>query len=974
MDNFIRIRGARQHNLKNIDVDIPKNKLVVFTGVSGSGKSSLASDTIYAEGQRRYVESLSSYARQFLGIMNKPDVDSIEGLSPAIAIDQKSTSHNPRSTVGTVTEIYDYLRLLFARIGHPHCPNCGREISRQSPDQIVTKIMAEIKNRVKTLAGSNSLRYFILSPIVRDRKGEFSGLFDNLIAKGFSKVRLDGLIFDLKESFALIKTNKHTIEVVIDKFTFDRKSARNEVAMSNLRTRLMEATEQALALSDGLIILTLVLDASFTFPEKPKKFSDQLYSERFACPVCNINIPEIEPRIFSFNSPHGACPKCTGIGSLLKIDPDLVFNPNLTISEGGILPYSKIFFQDTWLSRIIMTMANENKINLRIPIRDLTEEDKRKLLYGTKERIYTVKGTNRLGHMTKIHESYAGIIADLERRFSETESEYVRAEIEKFMRIENCPSCGGARLKKEVLTITVLDKSIVEITNLSINHTLKWISKLSKELVGREQIIAQPILKELEARLGFLISVGLDYLTLDRSANTLAGGEAQRIRLASQIGSGLSGVLYVLDEPSIGLHQRDNKKLIGTLKKLRDLGNTIIVVEHDREVMEKSDWIFDFGPSAGDRGGKIIFSGTASELKKSSTTTTGKYLGNHKLISVTSSPKIPDGELKLVGASAFNLKTIDVSFPLSKFICVTGVSGSGKSTLVVDTLYPALLSRLRSFVKQKPGIYHELEGTQLIDKVILVDQSPIGRTPKSNPATYTGLFTYIRELYSQLPDARVRGYKPGRFSFNVKGGRCEACEGEGQIKIEMQFLSDVYVECEICHGKRYNSETLEVRFKGKNIAEVLSFSVTEALPFFRNIPYITSKLETISDVGLGYIHLGQPAPTLSGGESQRVKLATELSKRQTGNTIYILDEPTTGLHFADIQKLLEVLVRLVDKGNTVIVIEHNLDVIKNADHIIDLGPEGGEKGGYIVATGTPSDIAEESKSYTGQFLKEILEL
>ena len=967
MENFIRVRGARQHNLKNIDLDIPKNKLVVFTGVSGSGKSSLAFDTIYAEGQRRYVESLSSYARQFLGIMNKPDVDSIDGLSPAISIDQKSTSHNPRSTVGTVTEIYDYLRLLYARIGHPHCPNCGREISRQSPDQIVTAILTNAQN----LGAVPQKRYLILAPVVRDRKGEFTALFENLRAKGYAKVRIDRHIYDLFDVPVLLKNNKHTIEVVVDKFVLEKKLLRDKIALSNFKTRLTDSIEQALGLSDGLVIISQVLDAAFTFPDKPNELSDHLFSERFSCPLCNISIAEIEPRIFSFNSPHGACPTCSGIGNLLKIDASLVFNPNLTISEGGILPYSKMFFHDTWFSRIVTTMANEQGINLRIPISQLPDNQRKLLLFGTGDQLYTVRGTNRMGQLTRIHETYSGIISDLEKRFSETESEFVRAEIAKFMRTEICPECRGARLKKEVLGITIEQKSIVEITSLAIDKTLVFITQLPTRLSAREQLIAASILKEIGTRLSFLSAVGLEYLSLDRGAATLAGGEAQRIRLASQIGSGLSGVLYVLDEPSIGLHQRDNRRLITTLKKLRDLGNTVVVVEHDREIIEEADWVFDFGPGAGSKGGQMIFSGTPDKLLTASSTTTGKYLKNPKLLTISHQISLPQGSITIQGASGNNLKKIDVSFPLGQFICVTGVSGSGKSTLITETLYPALVESKR-YTKLQAATFMEIAGAELIDKIILVDQSPIGRTPKSNPATYTGLFTAVRDLYSQLPDARARGYKPGRFSFNVKGGRCETCEGEGQIKIEMQFLSDVFVSCEVCHGKRYNSETLEVKFHGKSIAEVLDMTVDEAVEFFRNLPGTHEKLQTLKDVGLGYIHLGQSAPTLSGGESQRVKLATELSKRQTGNTVYILDEPTTGLHFADIKKFLEVVVRLVAKGNTVIVIEHNLDVIKNADYLIDLGPEGGDKGGYVITTGTPQEVAKHKTSYTGQFLREIL--
>ncbi len=970
---FIKVRGARQHNLKNINIDIPKNQLVVFTGLSGSGKSSLAFDTIYAEGQRRYVESLSSYARQFLGIMDKPDVDSIEGLSPAISIDQKTTSHNPRSTVGTVTEIYDYLRLLFARIGHPHCPICGREISRQPPEQIVTSILRIIEVLAQT-KGQSAIRFLILSPIVRDRKGEFSSMFDNLRTKGFTKARIDGHIMDLTEDLVLIKTNKHSIEVVIDRLAASKKELRDEVFSANLKSRLTEAVEAATALSDGLVIATEVLDAAFDFPEKPKIFADHLFSERFACPLDNISIGEIEPRSFSFNSPHGACPTCGGIGSLLKINPTLVFNPNLTISEGSILPYSKMFFHDTWFSRLVKTVCVENGIDMRKRLGELTEGSQKILLYGTGEKVYEVEGQNRFGRQTQIYEPFPGIISDLEKKFSESESDFVRVEIEKFMRKEICPACQGARLKSAALGITINKKSIVDISDLAIEQALVWITELRALTSERETVIATPIIKEIKARLGFLISVGLEYLTLGRAASSLSGGEAQRIRLASQIGSGLSGVLYVLDEPSIGLHPKDNGKLIMTLKHMRDLGNTVVVVEHDREIMEESDYIFDFGPGAGDHGGKIISMGTVAEIKKSSRSITGKYLKNPHLIQITNPGSISNSaELILKGASENNLKQIDVAFPLKHFICVAGPSGSGKSTLVVETLYHQLMSHFNPYHREKPGKNLGIQGLEFIDKVILVDQSPIGRTPRSNPATYTGLFTYIRDLFAQLPDSKVRGYKSGRFSFNVKGGRCEACEGEGQIKIEMQFLSDVFVTCEVCKGSRYNSETLEIRFKGKSIAEVLDMTVEEALGVFQNIPHVFQKLVTLNEVGLSYIHIGQPAPTLSGGEAQRVKLAAELSKRQTGKTVYILDEPTTGLHFADLEKLLQVLIRLKEKDNTVIVIEHNLDVIKNADYIIDLGPEGGDKGGYVVATGSPQTIIQSADSPTGQCLKKFLE-
>lgn len=971
MDQFIKVRGARQHNLKNIDLDIPKHQLVVFTGLSGSGKSSLAFDTIYAEGQRRYVESLSSYARQFLGVMDKPDVDLIEGLSPAISIDQKSTSHNPRSTVGTVTEIYDYLRLLFARIGHPHCPNCGREIERQSVDQMVASMIGLMKKDAQSLKGKVPMRYLLLSPIVRDRKGEYTELLDNLKAKGFTQARIDGHLMSMDEDLVLIKTNKHTIEAVTDKITLSAKELSDQVALGSLKSRLSQTIEQSISLSDGLVVLSQVKDPGFSFPDKPKQFADHLFSERFSCPVCNISIPEIEPRNFSFNSPHGACPTCTGIGTLLKIDASLVFNPNLTIAEGGILPYAKMVTNDTWRSRTLQTVADEHGINLRIPTGQLPEDHKKILLEGTGGQLYRVEGDNRFGRKTAIYEQFPGIIADLERRFKETESSWVRSEIEKFMRVELCPECKGARLKKDALSITIKDQAIVDITTLSITTIYEWAKDMPQHISEREQFIAKPILKEIEARLGFLVSVGLEYLTLNRAATTLSGGEAQRIRLASQIGSGLTGVLYVLDEPSIGLHQKDNMKLIQTLKKLKDLGNTVVVVEHDKEVMEAADFIFDFGPGAGRHGGQTIFAGTPRELLSDKKSVTGRYL-REGIKAPPQDAKMTTESITIVGATENNLKNVTAEFPLGKLICVTGVSGSGKSTLVVDTLYHSLAAVLHPLHRERPGKLKTIKGLELVDKIILVDQSPIGRTPRSNPATYTGVFTQVRDLFASMPASKTRGYSAGRFSFNVKGGRCEACEGEGQIKIEMQFLADVYVKCEVCHGRRYNAETLEVKFKGKDISEVLSMTVEEALEFFVHIPSIADKLQTLRDVGLTYVALGQPAPTLSGGEAQRTKLAAELTKRQTGRTVYILDEPTTGLHFADLEKLLVVLRRLVEKGNTIVVIEHNLDIIKNADYLIDMGPEGGDKGGEIVATGTPTEVAKNKRSYTGEFLKKVL--
>ena len=955
MDQLV-IKGARVHNLKNIDVTIPKNKLIVFTGISGSGKSSLAFDTIYAEGQRRYVESLAAYARQFLGIMDKPDVDSIEGLSPAISIDQKSSSHNPRSTVGTVTEIYDYLRLLFARVGHPHCPVCGREISHQSPQQIVDQIQL-LKSDTKKPA-----RILILAPVVRDRKGEFKDLFKDIAKKGYRLVRVDGKVQDVDEDFVLIKTNKHSIDVVVDKLTLPAE-----------KSRLIESVEQALKLSEGTIIAAKIHDKTFEIPKYPRQLEDHIFSERFMCPVDNVSIPEIEPRSFSFNSPHGACSVCNGLGVIRKVDDVLVFNTNLSIAEGGILPWSRIIESDTWAWRVLEHFCKENKIDIGKPTGEL-EPKARQLLLDGDDRLYRVKGPNRFGRLVTIDTEFEGIIANLETRYGQTESDFVRGEIEKFMRIDTCNLCRGTRLKKESLSITILRSSIAQVSEKSTVKAYEWVLQLEgKDILSeRELTIAKPIIKELSGRIKFLLDVGLDYITIDRAASTLAGGEAQRIRLASQIGSGLSGVLYVLDEPSIGLHQRDNNRLIETLKRLRDLQNTVIVVEHDREMMLAADHILDFGPGAGEHGGKIIAQGTPQQIVKNPHSLTGKYLAGKKDISIQKFRQTIKGAeekfLVIYGASEHNLKNIDVAFPLEKFICVTGVSGSGKSTLVHDILYRALA---RSFYrsKEKPGNHLDISGIENLDKVVLIDQSPIGRTPRSNPATYTGVFTHIRELFAKTTEARIRGYRTGRFSFNVKGGRCEACEGEGQVKITMQFLPDVYVICEVCQGKRYNEEALEIRFKEKNIYEVLEMTVEVALNFFANIPQVKQKLETIYDVGLGYIKLGQPAPTLSGGEAQRVKLATELSKRATGRTLYILDEPTTGLHFADIEKLLLILRRLVDVGNTVIIIEHNMEVIKNTDWIIDLGPEGGDNGGKVIAAGAPSQIMKNQHSYTGLYLR-----
>ena len=961
MDKII-IKGAREHNLKNIDLEIPKNKLVVFTGLSGSGKSSLAFDTIYAEGQRKYVESLSSYARQFLGVMKKPDVDLIEGLSPAISIDQKSTSHNPRSTVGTVTEIYDYLRLLFARIGHPHCLKCGREITHQTPEQITNSVFALINNEV-----SNRIKILILAPVVKDRKGEYKELFIDLKKRGYRKVRIDKQIFNLDENFILIKTNKHTIEVVIDEIVLTKNTDRLRVA---------EDIEKGLKLGNSELIVSIIKDVGFNIPQKPKKMLDELFSEKFACPICRISMPEIEPRIFSFNTPHGACPTCNGLGTLLTVDQNLVFNNNLSVSEGGILPYSNLFENDTWFSRTLVKFCEENNIPLKKRLSDVRKEKRDLLLKGTGERIYEVIGKNRWGRTTEIHETFRGLLWDLREKYQSTDSMFIKSRIEKFMRYEICQDCNGARLKKESLFITIENRSIKDVCDMSIVAALEFVKKLSDAVSLREVEISKIILKEIRERLLFLVNVGLDYLTLSRGAQSLAGGEAQRIRLASQIGSGLTGVLYVLDEPSIGLHQKDNKKLLETLKKLKNLGNTVLVVEHDRETMEHSDLIVDFGPAAGEEGGQIIAVGPIDKIKKDPNSLTGQFLSGKKRIRVFSTqPGVSldkdtpyDRSILVVGAREHNLKNINVSFPLNKFVVITGVSGSGKSTLINDILYHALMQKQNPYHRQNPGLHTRIEGYENIRRVYMIDQSPIGRTPRSNPATYTGAFTYIRELFSQTKKARIKGFGLGRFSFNVKGGRCESCEGEGQIKIEMQFLPDVYVTCEECNGMQYNREVLEVDFRGKNISDVLRMSVKEALAFFSFYSPLVHKLQTLNDVGLSYIKLGQPAPTLSGGEAQRVKLSYELSKKGQGS-LYLLDEPTTGLHFADLQKLLIVLRRLVDTGNTVVVIEHNLDVIKNADYIIDLGPDGGERGGEIVAAGTPKQITQHSRSYTGQFLK-----
>ncbi|MDN5294326.1 MAG: excinuclease subunit [Eubacteriales bacterium] len=941
MDKIV-VRGARVHNLKNIDVEIPRNKLVVITGLSGSGKSSLAFDTLYAEGQRRYVESLSAYARQFLGLMEKPDVDSIEGLSPAISIDQKTTSRNPRSTVGTVTEIYDYLRLLFARIGKPHCPQCGRPISRQTVDQMVDRVMAL----------PEGTRIAVLAPVVRGRKGEYRKLFQDIRKKGFVRVRVNGQIMDVAEEIQLDKNRKHNIEIVVDRIILRPDSVR----------RLTDSIETAMEHANGLVQV-VVLD-------EEKGGEELLFSRDAACPDCGISVEEISPRMFSFNSPYGACRECSGLGFRLEVDPELVVpDPNLSIAEGAIAPWAKNWQMGNYYYQLLTAVAAAYGFSLDTPFKDLRPEDVRVVLYGTEGKKITVHYTNSYGESSTYRTAFEGVIPNLERRYRETDSENVREEIESYMAQRPCPACGGARLRPESLAVLVGGKNIYQVTTMTVKEAQQFFRSL--ELTPREKQIADRILKEIDERLQFLINVGLDYLTLHRSATTLSGGESQRIRLATQIGSGLTGVLYILDEPSIGLHQRDNRKLIATLKRLRDGGNTLVVVEHDQETMLEADYIIDMGPGAGEKGGEVVAAGTVEEIKRCPQSITGQYLSGKKRIPVPPVRRKPKGWIKIVGAKEHNLKNIDVDIPLGVFVCVTGVSGSGKSTLINDILYRALAQRLHR-ARLKPGAHDDIRGIEQLDKVIAIDQSPIGRTPRSNPATYTGVFDAIRALYAQTPAARMRGYRPGRFSFNVPGGRCEECRGDGVTKIEMHFLPDVYVPCEVCRGKRYNRETLEVKYRGKNIADVLDMVVDEAAEFFRNIPAIYRKLKTLQDVGLGYIRLGQPATTLSGGEAQRVKLATELSRRSTGRTLYLLDEPTTGLHMDDVYRLLQVLDRLVQAGNTVLVIEHNLDVIKWADYIIDLGPEGGEEGGRVVACGTPEKVAEVAESYTGQFLREVL--
>jgi len=986
LDHII-IKGARQHNLKNINLEIPKNKLVVFTGVSGSGKSSLAMDTIYAEGQRRYVESLSAYARQFLGVMDKPDVDKIEGLSPAIAIDQKTTSKNPRSTVGTITEIYDFFRLLYARVGHPHCYNCGREISRQSSDQILAR-MVELISQEKEFKSERGVRFFILSPVIKDRKGEYSTLFENLKKQGILRARIDGIIRDLKEHFELIKTNKHTIEAIITRQIVNAKKLRNEKEKKLFESNIFQSIESALRLSSGNVVLTIVRDKDFDFTDSPKNFEDHLFSENFACPVCNISLPDLEPRNFSFNSPHGACSNCDGLGTQLEVDEAVMLNPKLSIAEGGVLPWARLFEHYSWTSKVIESVAKEHSFSLTDPIGKLSKEALAIILYGVpKGHKVRVSYINREGDHNTFNANFEGVIPNLIRRHKETNSDYIRTEIEKFMVREPCPVCNGSRLKKESMSVVIDGKNIWEATELSIKDVKEWTGNLENIFSEKERKISDVILREIKYRLKFLLDVGLSYLTLSRASSHLSGGEAQRIRLASQIGSGLSGVLYVLDEPSIGLHQRDQGKLIKTLKHLRDLGNTVLVVEHDTETMLESDYIFDFGPGAGEHGGEVVAYGTPPEILNNKSSLTGDYLSGRKNvgseykqyaehflidddIAYAKKKNDKNGEyLVLRGSTGRNLKNIDLRLPLGKLVCITGVSGSGKSTLVMDTLHRALRQEFGLKNEERPEEFKTLEGVEHLTNMIAIDQSPIGRTPKSNPATYTKAFDHIRELFAKTEEARIRGYDQGRFSFNVKGGRCEACGGEGQIKIEMQFMPDVYVNCDVCQGKRYNREALEIHYKGKNISDVLDMTVEEALRFFENIPQIRRKMQTIYDVGLGYIKLGQPAPTLSGGEAQRVKLALELSKRAMGHTLYILDEPTTGLHFADLEKLISIFKRLTAKGNTVLVIEHNLDVIYNSDWIIDLGPEGGDAGGRIIFEGPLGELLKDKNSYTSEALK-----
>ncbi|WP_461371268.1 excinuclease ABC subunit UvrA [Candidatus Darwinibacter acetoxidans] len=936
MSDKLVIKGARQHNLKDIDVEIPRDKLVVITGLSGSGKSSLAFDTIYAEGQRRYVESLSAYARQFLGQMDKPDVDFIEGLSPAVSIDQKTASRNPRSTVGTVTEIYDYLRLLFARIGRPHCPSCGQPIAQQTVEQIVDQIL--------TLPEGTRIQ--VLAPVVRGRKGEHKRVVEQIAKEGFIRIRVNGELREVGDELNLDKNKKHSIEIVVDRI----------VVRPDVQGRISDSVQTALKFGEGIVFVDVIGG------------EELMFSEKFACIDCGISMEELTPRMFSFNSPFGACPSCEGLGSKQEIDPELILDLNLSISEGGLIPWRNS--KSRWLWAIVDRVCELHGIDQEVPLKELSPEQLNVLLYGLGDQLVTFNYTTSVGRERVYDAPYEGLIPSLERRYREASSEWVKQDVEQFMSVSTCTACGGKRLRPEVLGVTVGGKNIMQVTELTILEVLDFFTQLS--LTPREELIARQILKEIKERLSFLVNVGLDYLTLSRASATLSGGESQRIRLATQIGSRLTGVLYVLDEPSIGLHQRDNEKLLDALRELRDLGNTLIVVEHDRDTMEAADWIVDMGPGAGTHGGEVVAAGTWEQVCAEPRSITGQYLKGERRIPIPKKRRQPNGKAITVrGAREHNLKDIDVEIPLGLFVAVTGVSGSGKSTLINEILYTRLSQELYR-AKTKPGAHRAIEGLEFIDKVIEIDQSPIGRTPRSNPATYTGAFDAIRELFALTTEAKIRGYKPGRFSFNVKGGRCEACKGDGILKIEMHFLPDVYVPCEVCKGKRYGRETLEVKYKGKSIADVLDMQVEEAVEFFQNVPRIHRRLQTLYDVGLGYIKLGQPATTLSGGEAQRVKLATELSRRSNGRTLYLLDEPTTGLHFEDIRKLLSILQRLVDAGDTVVVIEHNLDVIKTVDYIIDLGPEGGQRGGTVVACGTPEEVAAVDTSYTGQFLRKVL--
>jgi len=961
------IRGARQHNLKNVDLTIPKNQLVVFTGVSGSGKSSMAHDTIYAEGQRRYVESLSSYARQFLGVMDKPDVDQIEGLSPAILIDQKQGSHNPRSIVGTVTEIYDYLRLLFARIGHPHCPNCGREIMPQDITQILKSVvdMAVTHTSYQKQKGT---RIMVLAPIVKNQKGEFKELFPSLLKQGITEVRVDNKILSTQSTLSLFKNNRHHIEAVIDKLVIGQVGGQTEYE----KQRLIDSIEQSLKIADGEVVISIVSDPSLSFPTEPQEMEDHLFSQKLSCPVCNISIPEIQPRYFSFNAPDGACPDCTGLGTKMVLDTDSVISPSLNLLEGAIIPLAAQFEQRTWLAKLIIEALASVDFAANTPLYQMNEEQSKVLFYGTGDKNYSIKGINRHGKKVVWKSKYEGLSKEFERRYEETSSESLKEEIEKYLIRKTCPTCNGTRLKPEVLAIHVDNNSISEVTSWPIGETEKFFKSLRDKLTSTEIQISEPIVKEILDRLNFLVSVGLDYLTLGRESGTLSGGELQRIRLASQIGSRLTGILYVLDEPTIGLHQRDNARLIKTLKNLVELGNSLVVVEHDQQTMESAEHIVEFGPHAGYKGGEITFQGTVEEMKHSNCLT-GQYLSGKKVISAKR-PKLPQespGSVRLTGCNHHNLKDVDAEFPLGRFISVTGVSGSGKSSLVVETLYEALSQKLNPMHRKQDIRYGTITIPDIVKRVSLIDQSPIGKTPRSNPATYTKVFDHIRTLFANTQEAKYRGYNPGRFSFNVKGGRCETCQGDGQLKIEMQFMGDIYITCDTCKGTRFNEPTLEVEYKGKNIAQVLDMTVDESAEFFKNMPPIKKKIDTIQKVGLGYMKLGQSAPTLSGGEAQRVKLATELSKTGSGHTIYILDEPTTGLHFEDLNKLVQTLVDLVSQNNTVIVIEHNLDIIKNSDYIIDMGPEGGNSGGEIIATGTPDKLSERYETPTALELKKI---